>query len=538
MKRGLFKGIRVWHLGMAFFWASSMLCHRSTLLLPDGPEVEMLEMAILLSSFSVNIITMLTVSAWLRSRPQDLVRVPALPFVAAASVGVACYGLTSLFDADYRLFIVLLGGVLTGLGFGFLWGSWAESYGRMHPTRNALLMVLVFILTVALYLFITVAQELLGQPAVFFMVLLPPLSYACLMRCRRENRSISYFSSNRAYLQALGSLWQLLLGTVVLSFLFGSIWQLAVIYAGSVNEAHRIPLVVNLLCGVAILVVILLTKRQLNLDFVYRFIGPLIVGACLLIPFFLQSTPLVFQTVMSTGYGVFDIVIWYMVAESSFDHRVSGFVVGSIVRSVALVARLAGFLAGAMFALLPPGSYYINIVLFALFVGTSYLLVIWLFAYRRHVRRRAFLRQMMPRVRALPVGAPEDEMIDLVVDAVQGNHALVAGITDDAPRPDDELERIIEERCRMLSSTYGLSRRESEVLPYLVRGRSAGYVADVLFVSENTVRSHIRRIMEKTGVHSKQDLIDIADLMSIQETGKDADGQRATQHNNTTGAGE
>lgn len=34
-------------------------------------------------------------------------------------------------------------------------------------------------------------------------------------------------------------------------------------------------------------------------------------------------------------------------------------------------------------------------------------------------------------------------------------------------------------------------------------------IAEALFVSESTVRTHTRRILEKTALHSKQDLIDL-----------------------------
>jgi DNA-binding CsgD family transcriptional regulator len=43
----------------------------------------------------------------------------------------------------------------------------------------------------------------------------------------------------------------------------------------------------------------------------------------------------------------------------------------------------------------------------------------------------------------------------------------------------------------------------------------------VLFVSENTVRSHIRRILEKTDTHSKQNLVDIADTLVLRQSGRD-----------------
>ena len=35
------------------------------------------------------------------------------------------------------------------------------------------------------------------------------------------------------------------------------------------------------------------------------------------------------------------------------------------------------------------------------------------------------------------------------------------------------------------------------------------YIAEKLFISSNTVKTHIRRIYEKTGVHSRDQLIDL-----------------------------
>ena len=61
------------------------------------------------------------------------------------------------------------------------------------------------------------------------------------------------------------------------------------------------------------------------------------------------------------------------------------------------------------------------------------------------------------------------------------------------------------------ASDYGLTRREAEVVPYIYMGRSAKVIASTLRVSESTVRTHIRRIYEKTEVHSKQELIDLID---------------------------
>jgi DNA-binding CsgD family transcriptional regulator len=495
---------------MGFFWACSMLCHRSSLLLPTNSQTSYLVSILVLVSFVTNITTMLSISAYLKNKPDRIGRIPALPFVASASLGVVCYSLVALVDAELIMPLILSGGLLTGLGFGYFWGSWAEVYGRMHPTRNVTLMVLVFIFTVTIFFVVSGAREFLGMPAVFLMVLLPPLSWLCLRRCRAEAGRVNYCRENRDYLGALSLLWQLLFGAIVLSFLFGFVWQLTVVFTGSVNASHRLPLLGNLIIGLVILGFVVLTKRCVNLDLIYRFIGPVIVGFCLVAPWFLQSTPVMLNVIMSSGFGVFDIVIWYMVTECSYDRRVSGFVIGSVVRATSLAARLVGIMVASLFIAMPSGS---NILLFALFVGSAYLLVTWLVSYRRHVRRLAFAQKD---------GSSGDDFAeangDWQEEAKQQQPLAGAPEAGQEACVGNELERLISERSALMAHTFGLTRRESEVLPYLLQGRSARYIADVLFVSENTVRSHIRRILEKTNTHSKQNLVDIADALVLRQS--------------------
>ena len=58
---------------------------------------------------------------------------------------------------------------------------------------------------------------------------------------------------------------------------------------------------------------------------------------------------------------------------------------------------------------------------------------------------------------------------------------------------------------------YKLSARESEVFYYLAQGHTRASIAKKLFVSENTVREHVKSIYKKLLIHSKQQLIDLVD---------------------------
>ena len=47
------------------------------------------------------------------------------------------------------------------------------------------------------------------------------------------------------------------------------------------------------------------------------------------------------------------------------------------------------------------------------------------------------------------------------------------------------------------------------MLRCLAHGRNTQYMADHLCISENTVKSHVRKVYQKLGVNSKQEVIDM-----------------------------
>lgn len=65
--------------------------------------------------------------------------------------------------------------------------------------------------------------------------------------------------------------------------------------------------------------------------------------------------------------------------------------------------------------------------------------------------------------------------------------------------------------CKIVGSEYGLTPREVEILVPLSKGRNRTVIGDQLLLSPNTVKTHIRNIYQKTGVHSQQELIDLVE---------------------------
>ena len=63
--------------------------------------------------------------------------------------------------------------------------------------------------------------------------------------------------------------------------------------------------------------------------------------------------------------------------------------------------------------------------------------------------------------------------------------------------------------CEVVAAQRGLSPRETEVLYLLAQGRSRTFIQSELYLSDGTVKTHIRHIYQKLDVHSKQELISL-----------------------------
>jgi len=68
-------------------------------------------------------------------------------------------------------------------------------------------------------------------------------------------------------------------------------------------------------------------------------------------------------------------------------------------------------------------------------------------------------------------------------------------------------ESSVEERARLSTCRWGLSKRQSEVLALLLEGRSNREVAQALQIAEGTVELHVSGILKKASVRSRSELI-------------------------------
>lgn len=118
---------------------------------------------------------------------------------------------------------------------------------------------------------------------------------------------------------------------------------------------------------------------------------------------------------------------------------------------------------------------------------------------------------------AAPVASSSDETcVAADAGAVEAGGAAARKADADAAVAPEAAESAYDAACHSLAQTHHLTPREDEVARLLVRGHTRASIAKKLFVSENTVRAHVKNIYGKLSVHSKQQLIDLVENRAAQ----------------------
>lgn len=104
----------------------------------------------------------------------------------------------------------------------------------------------------------------------------------------------------------------------------------------------------------------------------------------------------------------------------------------------------------------------------------------------------------------------------------QGMFLFVSG---EGERDAETFEDKMREACDRATVAYGLTAREAEVLQYLGRGYGPAYIATLLPIKENTIRSHVRNIYGKMGVRSRGELLEVIDGFAGPASLDDARGE-------------
>jgi DNA-binding CsgD family transcriptional regulator len=243
----------------------------------------------------------------------------------------------------------------------------------------------------------------------------------------------------------------------------------------AVQDVYGIYLFLGGFLAVLIVCLIVIFRRHGDIFAIYRFAVLLLCLGCLLAPF-MSDNNTYSNAVIFGGYHCFILVLCVVCINISNSFRISP----ARATGVGFLALYTGEIVGYAIAYVYNAALITSVALIGVtLVAVSLLLVAHLFLFTE--------------VDLVRIGIGDVNVVATLDDADGDGKALAT--------TDDSCARVIER--------YGLSPRESDVLPLLLQGRTISRIQETLFISAGTVSTHIRHIYQKAGVNNRQELIDL-----------------------------
>lgn len=350
----------------------------------------------------------------------------------------------------------------------------------------------------------------------------------------------------------LGVDWSLPLFTLVFCIAFGFMYSLEVFPATVDNPANAFQFIAFRGLTALTLFVISLTPLVAHISTVFVACLSLMAAGvlALTVQVFTGATQTLGAILIASGYAGFDALIWTLIAY--FGNRSKA----TAVKIIALVigAEQVGIFTGDLL-----GSSVINHAIDAtLFIAFMYVFLLAAFGLtqlsskvlsedtvegsdaseeasagkgessnksegeRREVQQgEVVVGETATTAQRKQTGevVPIDSVCEAAAASVVVPLAKAATSGEGAAQPEKAVrEEPLYERdsaaaiappLAALVREYGLTVREQEILAPFCEGRSVPYIAKMLYLSENTVKSHLRHIYTKCEVHNKQALLDL-----------------------------
>ncbi len=297
-------------------------------------------------------------------------------------------------------------------------------------------------------------------------------------------------------------------------------------FAVGINRIHSTPQIDVFgagLAGVIITLCTALTAVKVNPFVLYRAIIPVMLAG-LLISILAGPHSLPAQIAANASYAFSHLLLTLLLCDKAYRFNAPILFIYGIGRACMGAAYLLGTLcAEALESWLAFNPLFSVEVLYGIvLLGSVVAILSW-------VSRREYLEVFQNRApetpeaptsettapgAPVPVEAiPEAECKSTPSPSEQATtHPAVAPVRTRGEISRTELLRaMIERRCGQIAREYRLSKRESEILVLLAWGKSSKRIEEALCLSPNTVKTHVRHIYAKLGIHSRAELDALVD---------------------------
>lgn len=382
--------------------------------------------------------------------------------VIITTLGTALVGLV-LIPQEAAPHLITVVSILTAIGGAVLFCLWAETYSQMGMTR-ALMYGAFSCITAAVVSFLV--STMTPPYAIIATALLPCFSLiAAFMSLRLVPKEQARLQSVRYPLP-----WKLIIIMAIAGFLSGIAGSL-ISNADGLGSIHRIT--ATGLAGVAIILMAFIRKDRIDVRFLAKIGLPLSIVALALIPFAGEFLAYVVSILIKLAYVWFTFFVLLVLASISFRFEVPSLRMFAIARASSELFLLFGVMLRR--TLTGNGLLANEAVLVALSLGGI----------------------------VLVLGCVLIWVSEKTVNSDWG--AAGISLTDKLRVPSPREQFLM--RCDKIASQYNLTAREAEIMALIAQRKSRAEIEQELFLSQNTIKTHVRHLYAKLDAHSKADVI-------------------------------
>ena len=360
-------------------------------------------------------------------------------------------------------FCLAVGSLMGGAGSALAFVMWGETYSRMGHKWVRICSLAQLAIPVAFVPLAFVPYPL----ALATAICLPIACFACLA-IGRKKRAFAIAGQSPEKRHATKPSNSLVAGIVIICVGYGFL-QTVLTRGSAPNSLNAIGVAVAFIA--AFIVALLLFDRSVDPNFAkpLSIITSMLVLGFLLFPLRTYAVVAFVSTVLvNAGFMLFEYLMMVALSDCANRSTSSSTLLFSGARTVVTGSVLAGMLvSNALFGVVAQVGGIAQSVVVLVSVALLALAGIWLLHERN--LNRFFWGESSPA------------------------------------------ETSLKQQCDLLAQKAGLTKREAEVLELWAQGRSVPYIQETLVISASTVSTHTRHIYQKTGVHSRQELLDLLD---------------------------
>lgn len=388
--------------------------------------------------------------------------------------------------------------IMGGYGIAYAYRTWSTPYSEMQPHKACGMVALALVIASLIECFMFIVGDA-GSCIVLALVgfAIPATLHGCYKHLDPEPAAEPVPTKTfRENAQAALPLWRIAVGIAVYSFAIGVSWTLLLANPDRVLALTdlAVPL---LIIGLVIVFWVCCAKifKRISFRIVWRPIVLLMSAAILMAPQVEGTTYVLVVSFVRAAQATL-AALWFLILTDIARHT---HVDASHVIGMGWVFYSLPVAAGVIFGLMLMPYDPLHTVLPALTV-----LALVAIAFVADDQDALFTEPKADPLPQVPAAAQDGAQAEPVAQIEKPDDGMGSGRRDR-----------LSVKCVAIARDYGLTNREFDVFVRLAHGRSGAFIAEELTLSENTVKGHTKRLYAKLGVHTRQELINLAEQYEL-----------------------